>query len=253
MYELLVKIRHENCPINLISDRHPNTTIVQWCNERTDIFEVKARLEEVKSVLRELKVLVHSVHGRIKHQSLDAHEGRLVILTSSLKCACHRAMKLAKTAPVTETIEQHHCLPIKPMTYQAGWEHHRLVSFDDSKLTSLFKAMDRMGTTKILLKRKVDGDMAQDIFTVSLSRLFSDLTEKQLEALVEALDNGYYKVPRTITVGKLAQFRGVPRTTFEEHLHKAESKVLLSIAPFLSLYATPPQEQIIMVSRPRYC
>lgn len=99
------------------------------------------------------------------------------------------------------------------------------------------KALGRLGETAITLKKRVGVGVARGIFTVSLPRLFSDLTEKQLLALLEALDNGYYKVPRTVTTGRLAEAKGVPRTTYKEHIHKAESKVLQSIHPFLRLYA----------------
>lgn len=61
------------------------------------------------------------------------------------------------------------------------------------------KALGRLGETAITLKKRVGVGVARGIFTVSLPRLFSDLTEKQLLALLEALDNGYYKVPRTVT------------------------------------------------------
>jgi hypothetical protein len=40
-------------------------------------------------------------------------------------------------------------------------------------------------------------------------------------------------VPKATRTGEVAAKMGLPRTTFEEHLRKAESKVLRSVAPYL--------------------
>jgi len=57
-----------------------------------------------------------------------------------------------------------------------------------------------------------------------------------------ALELGYYQVPKKMTTKELARKHKVPRTTFEEHLRKAESKVLLTLALYIILYAQSPKE-----------
>jgi hypothetical protein len=73
---------------------------------------------------------------------------------------------------------------------------------------------------------------------VSTNRLFAGLTAKQAEALRVAFERGYYRVPKRISTEEIAQQVRVPRTTDEEHLRKAESKVLSAIAPYLPLETT---------------
>jgi len=70
---------------------------------------------------------------------------------------------------------------------------------------------------------------------VSTSSLFGGLTRKQVQALVFALENGYYQVPKRVTTEEMASKLKLPRTTYEEHLRKAEGKVLRSMAPYISL------------------
>ena len=52
------------------------------------------------------------------------------------------------------------------------------------------------------------------------------LTDKQRQVLELALEYGYYKYPRKISVQDLAAKVKMPRTTFQEHLRKAEERVM---------------------------
>jgi hypothetical protein len=62
------------------------------------------------------------------------------------------------------------------------------------------------------------------------------MTAKQAESLLVAVDSGYYSVPRKTRFDDIARRMGTPRTTYEEHVRKAESKVINSVAPYLSIY-----------------
>jgi predicted DNA binding protein len=52
------------------------------------------------------------------------------------------------------------------------------------------------------------------------------LSSRQQEALALARKLGYYEWPRKVTAGELADELGVAKTTFLEHLRRAESKLL---------------------------
>ncbi|WP_254822280.1 helix-turn-helix domain-containing protein [Haloglomus halophilum] len=62
-------------------------------------------------------------------------------------------------------------------------------------------------------------------------RLFAELTDRQQEILLTALEMGYYEQPRRATYEDLAGELGCTKTTVGEHLRKAEEKVLTGIAP----------------------
>lgn len=62
-------------------------------------------------------------------------------------------------------------------------------------------------------------------------RLFSELTDRQQEILVTALEMGYYERPRRATYEDIADTVGCTRTTVGEHLRKAEQKVLTGVVP----------------------
>ena len=54
----------------------------------------------------------------------------------------------------------------------------------------------------------------------------SHSSDKQRRALELALEFGYYNYPRNISVDNLSKKAKMPRTTFQEHLRKAESKLM---------------------------
>jgi predicted DNA binding protein len=62
-------------------------------------------------------------------------------------------------------------------------------------------------------------------------RLFAELTDRQQEILLTALEMGYYEQPRRATYEEIAEQLGCTKTTVGEHLRKAEEKVLGGIAP----------------------
>ena len=53
-----------------------------------------------------------------------------------------------------------------------------------------------------------------------------------------ALDLGYYSLPKKMTAEEIAVKNKVPRTTFEEHLRKAESKIMRAMTPYVRMYTT---------------
>jgi hypothetical protein len=55
---------------------------------------------------------------------------------------------------------------------------------------------------------------------------------------LSALDYGYYQVPKRLTAEEIARKQRVPRTTYEEHVRKAESKILRAMAPYMRIYAS---------------
>ena len=91
------------------------------------------------------------------------------------------------------------------------------------------------GLVEIMSKRAVSDESVRETFPVSTATLLGKLTGRQLQALVVALDNGYYNIPRTATAGEIAQRLRVPRTSFVDHLRKGENKVLQGIGPYLRL------------------
>ena len=140
------------------------------------------------------------------------------------KCGCVNI-----PVAVTPILEKHNCLELQPSVYKGGWEWYRMLSFSEKDVLSMFAELSKNCLVEILSRRAVDAGSVMETFLISTSALFGVLTDKQLHALTLAIENGYYRVPKKVTTQEIAKLMGQPRTTYEEHLRKAESKVLRSV------------------------
>lgn len=234
MEEVIFEIDHPRCPFNNISRRYPDLKLWHWCSRRVDVFEVLGK--DSRPALKDLEVIAKSVGGSVELQF--SVEGGRAILSERGLCPCNRAAKKTRATSITALIEEHHCMQLDPISYSGGRERRRMISFDPVVLSSLLEKIEGIREFNIVSKKQIDSKSMKDFFTIPLSDLFSDLTERQFSALSYALNAGYYKVPRTINVDKLSKRISVPRTTFEEHLHKGLGKVMSALTPYLLLYRT---------------
>ena len=227
---------HAGCPFAEISKRHEGS-IIEWCNNKSDVFEIRSKdTENAQKAVNEFRRLATELGG-VKMRVLSfGGESSGVILQALSNCMCLRALKSRNVPSVARIITKNRCVGIPPTIYKAGWEYYSVLAFDPPDFKNLFKALGKLGPIEIMSKKSYSG-AAPESFTVSLRGLFSGLTTKQLDAYVCALENGYYAVPRRTTIGKIAKTRRVPRTTYDEHFRKAESKVALAISPYLRIYA----------------
>ena len=79
--------------------------------------------------------------------------------------------------------------------------------------------------------------------TLTADALFYGLTERQMDALLTAHRHGYYNLPRDSDVQTIAAKEKVPLTTFQEHLKKAENKLVAAIIPHMKLFNHAPAER----------
>ena len=61
------------------------------------------------------------------------------------------------------------------------------------------------------------------------------LTEKQARALLAAYEAGYYEFPRKATTEEVSMSLGIARSTFEQHLNRAEHHVVRAMLPMVRM------------------
>jgi len=233
MFEVIFRAKHE-CPYVNFSEKHPYVRMVQWCNRRIDVLEIECRdIETFSRIAPDLQNLLLWNGGKVLGKSFG--EKNIQVITKTC-----RDTRISPS--ISGAVEKNSCLEIQPVTYGDGWETHRIMGFTERDYRKLFKDLKSLGPVEVLDKSVYPEKSMIDTFAVSLSSVFRTLTVKQTEAIASALELGYYQVPKKVSTEKLAEKNGVPRTTFEEHLRKAESKVLRTLAPFIILYAQRPNQ-----------
>jgi len=234
MFEVSFRARHE-CPYVRFSTKHPEVRILEWCNLKIDVLEIACPdIETFSRIGRDLQDLLSWKGGKVLRKSFFDKNLQVIVKTC-------RDSKI-KTS-ISGIVESNSCLEIPPIVYHGGWEERRVIGFREADYKQLFRALNDLGAVEILQKKALAERSIRDTFAISLSSVFSRLTDRQLNALEAALEFGYYHVPKRMTAEEIARKQGVPRTTYEEHVRKAESKIFRAMAPFIRMYASEPQEQ----------
>jgi len=200
-----------------------------WCNREHEVIEmIVEKQEEYSAIMKEMSKI-----GGLVEESSDHHKVHLI----TRKCFCTMENSVGKN------IDSFNLLHVLPVIYEQGWEYYRIIAFRHQDLKGLLQRLEGRGfVVEVLRKVPFDGFIASSL-TLTADALFSDLTEKQIDALLGAFSHGYYKLPRKADVKTIASKKRVPRTTFEEHLRKAENKLIAGVVPYLQLFRHASRER----------
>ncbi|WP_254768594.1 helix-turn-helix domain-containing protein [Salinilacihabitans rarus] len=219
LYEASFRVKHE-CPYREISERHPDLTIREWYLSDCQVIEITSPESPTEELLEEIDEL-----GTILHESID--ETGLHVVTQSCLCSLEGS--------ILERFEEHDCLYQPPTIHRQGWEHYTVVAFDEADVRALLRDLEADRDIDLLSKTAIAEQRISHSMLAPVDQLFEGLTDRQLAALQLALENGYYEQPRGTSLRELAERTAVARSTFEEHLRKAENKLLTNAGSYLRL------------------
>lgn len=206
-----------------ISDSSPYTEptdgtdcrIDLWCNDHADLLSVRG---EIERVLERVRADV-GIDGEI-HTGTEA-----VVVTS----ACLREQEIT----IEGYLRPHGCLLLPPLRYADGAKHCRVLALDSASLAALYADLVEDGLTiDVRSKREVHAPTPSSPL-VSLEGTLPELTPRQREVLTLAVSRGYYELPRETTTAEMADEIGVGRRTAEDHLRRAEGKLLTALISYL--------------------
>ncbi len=218
--EIQIKTR-TNSPIHRLTEKYPSLRIWMWCNFVQDVYEIESESpEEFRDAVAEFRGIYHV---------LDETEISTNIRLITQNCVC------SKETTVHDNIQELEILNLMPIFYTRGYEYYRLIAFRHEALAELFDRLTMQGfQIEVQEKAPFNGMISDSLIT--MNSLVGNLTEKQVDAIVAAYNSGYYQTPRRVNVQTIANRVNVPRTTLQEHLNKAENKLISSIIPQIQLY-----------------
>lgn len=222
MYKLALKLDHW-LPFSNVSKEFPDVLIYRWCNREVDIIEAEhpngKKIDdfegELKNTLKKLMANLIYIH-RYSPNSLEA----------VIKCKC------ATSNSSIAIIEASNCVPVMPISYNLGLEHVKLYAFNSRDQRNVIKNLETVSKVFVEEKGQSKFHSATPAMTVSIQDFFGKMTNKQLYALISAIEMGYYEIPKRTTIDEIASRLGTSRSTLEEHLRKAEVKVMKIIRPY---------------------
>ncbi|UPM42675.1 helix-turn-helix domain-containing protein [Halocatena salina] len=186
-----------------------------WCTEQRDLLSVVGPSEPV----------LRRIESAVGISDSIAHDTAAVIVTES--CLTEHG-----TETIDPYFDRHNCLLLPPLRYEGGMKQCRVLALDPSSLTACYRDLttDNVSVT-VESKRAVE--IVSPSPSPTLERIVPELTERQRDTLSIAYEHGYYRIPRETTTQAIADRVGVDRRTAEEHLRRAENKLIDSIIQYI--------------------
>jgi hypothetical protein len=215
------RVRHDT-PLGAFTAQRPGVALTVWCNWEFDVYELSGATRADADALA---------------ATMGMHEGDAEI--HELDGALHVIVGLCSNTPhgsAVEHIDESRCLHVPPARIHAGWEEFKMVSFSEERTRDVFARLRKEGAeVELVAKKPLNRQALLATEGPGLGSLFDALTDKQAEAVVLANRHGLYASPRRTTAAAIADSVGLSRSTFEEHLRKAENTLLGGMAPHLEL------------------
>ena len=163
--------------------------------------------------LEDIKKYIKYLDGNKKILNVEMYESIVFVL------AKHKAdLKLYEAGYSQQFIH-----PAPAYLSEEGFEIIEVASWDKKPLMDYIKIHKENKTTTYFEIIKFIEKKMDDIY---VSRLLPKLSEKQREAVNLAYKKGYYEYPKKIDLGELAKLMSVSKSTFQEHLKRAEGKLI---------------------------
>ncbi len=112
---------------------------------------------------------------------------------------------------------------LKPIVHKNGKEDWYFGAWDKEIINEMFHVFKKH------FHIEVHSIKEEDFTDIFMPQVTPKMTEKQKQALRLAIKEGYYTFPKKIYLEDLAKRMNISRVTFEEHLRKAEAKLLPGI------------------------
>lgn len=159
-------------------------------------------------------------------EQYETHEGR---------CAATILLRgrLTEVTPL-QALMYEGFLPIGPTQLVDGKECFDLLLNDRDELTKAIELLSEFGNVVV---ERITQDFRREIMPsrAEWQELLSSIPPRQREFLNTAAEEGYFEIPREVTLEELADEMGITKTTASNHLRKAERELVEFVLPYINL------------------
>lgn len=233
MFDVSLRLDH-SLPFCNLSKLFPAVSIQRWCNLQVDILEIQAsREEDAEKLEPALRKMLKGLGARLIRFNRYSSKN----LEAVIGCRC------ATDNSTVALIEWAGCIPVMPLNYRGGQEHCRVLAFTKGTLDDAMANLSRVSKLEVESRSVIPRESARGAITVPVDEFLGALTMKQLSAFMAAMQMGYYVMPKGATIDEIASRQGMKRSTYEEHLRKAELKILQAVKPYARLAYVTAKEK----------
>ena len=205
-----VRIRHP-CPYCNVSVAFPRSLLLLWCDNRRDTFLVSSpEPDELRRVLRRLR---------------SEFRARPLIVEGSVAIVVVPEFEWADPPSVTRLARRAGVWVLPPVLYSDGRETYRMIASGRPRLNRFVTRLRRLGDVELLSVSDRTGlESVRDVPSASV-HFFEGLTDRQTRSMVAAIDAGLFDVPARSRFTDVARREGLSRSTFGEHVRKAQLRI----------------------------
>ncbi|ELZ98182.1 HTH DNA-binding protein [Haloferax mucosum ATCC BAA-1512] len=215
MYEASLRIRDDS-PYAAATAGNA-ASIELWCNEHCDMLHVSHEVgADVLARVRDTVGVETSVE----------RDDELVVVTAD--CLRHHEID-----DIEGYLQKHGLLLLPPLRYRDGAKVCRLLAVSADALTACFRDLIDSGFDVSVESKRETSFASGDGPLLAPVDAMPALTGRQREALRLAYEHGYYELPRETGTEAIATQMGISRRTAEEHLRRAERKVMKSVIRYV--------------------
>ena len=185
-----------------------------WCNDHCDL--VRAVGDDADAVLADIAATV-GVADRVR----DGDE--YVAVTDGCLAA-------QRSDNVERYVGRHGCLLLPPLRYADGERISRVLALSGDALSRVYRDLVADDHDVAVESKREVNTVPGDGPLLDPCGVVPQLTARQREVLLTAVEGGYYEIPRGTTTAAVAAAVGVERRTAEDHLRRAERKVIEAFA-----------------------
>ncbi|RQG88061.1 hypothetical protein EA462_14525 [Natrarchaeobius halalkaliphilus] len=210
LYEATFRVAHESAYAELTEGR--DLRLDMWCNDHCDMIRASGTDHDV---------LIDRLEAHVGIRDMYREDERLLLITND----CLRSHQ----EPLIEAyLSEHGCLLWPPQQYEHGQLLVRVLALTESSLSELYQQLVDDFPVTVESKLRRTHDVLDNIVDQSHS-VTAGLTNRQTEALIAAHEYGFYEIPRDNTSEEIATHLDLSRRTFEEHLRRAEGKIVSEV------------------------
>ena len=207
MFKAKLKISHKGCWAMKLSEKFPDVSFklnncLYFEDHTIGIVSARGDSKHFKDIVKLLKSFSIVKKIEIVDEGKDYIYLRL------------HTYEEEKYETITYYVLKNNCFVLDAVSFKEGSEIWTVGSDDRENISKLYNGLQNLGKVELV--------------SINKTAIESKLTNQQRDIVNLAKELGYYDWPRKISVTKLAKYYGLSKSTFIEHLRKAECKILLN-------------------------
>jgi len=214
MYQSTLRIDNQSLYADITARN--DVYIEMWCNHYCDLIYMSGP---------NIDVSLDTFQETIGIRESITRENEAVLITKTCLREDHNNL-------LDGYLRSYQCISLPPLKYSDGSLHARVLALSEDQLSDFYHDIRNDHHVTVKSKRELES-IAPNIPILMPGSVLPTLSDGQQRALSLAVEEGYYEIPRGATTGEIADNMGVSRRTFEEHLRRAENKILKNMMQYL--------------------